>query len=575
MAFDGITLHTIVDELQLLNGAKVNSIYEPTPNNIVISVYKGSTFAINIDTTAVNYRIHLTNHTKPNPIQAPNFCMTLRKYLGGSKINRIYMNGLERICYIEFSCFNEMNDKVFRTLVIELMGKYSNVILLNENKNILDALKKFDSTNLDSRSIMPARKYIEPLDTKKDITSVEEKDFVSEIMNSEYKTLDTAIPSIYTGISKGLINSIIQDLKITNTVSKKSLEEIFKYIQNILNKSRRKMFKKFEDNYSITLNNALNWEDEYQVNFDMDEFYYYKSENELFINYRNNLLRLLGGTLDKLIKKLDNINKKIKSCEDMDKYQLYGELLIANIYRFKDLKSYENVKEVEVQNYYDENNEVKIKIDSSLSIQDNAEKYFKKYNKMKNTLRVTQIQKEQTNRELKYLETVVEELDRCEDINDVDDVYNEIAETVLFSDLKNKKITKKKSKDDSTLDNYMKFNIDGYDVFVGKNNKQNDYLTVKVANDNDFWFHTKDIHGSHLILKSNGEMPKIDTIRKCGEIAAYYSKARFSSHVPVDYALRKFVKKPNGSAPGYVIYTTNKTIFVEPNNNYGNEKSVE
>ncbi len=566
MAFDGITLHNIVEEMQNVIGAKVNRIYEPTSNNVVISIFNGNTFAINIDTTATNYRIHFTNHTKPNPMVAPNFCMILRKYIGNGKISNIYMKGLERICYIEFTCFNEMNDEVKRTLIVELMGKYSNIVLVNENNTILDALKKFDSENVNGRSIMPGRKYTEPEDKKQNILEIDKSKFVEIVMNSEYKTLDKAFSSIFTGISKVLIKSIIDDLKITNTVSKKSLEEIYNYLMNTLDVKRKKTLKKFEENYTITLNNSLNREDEHQVNFELDEFYNLRYENELFTTYRNNLLKVLMGTLDKLTKKMNNIDEKIKSCEDMDKNKLYGELLIANIYKFKDIKSYKNIESVQVDNYYSNQIET-IKINPAISIQDNAEKYFKKYNKMKNTLRVTEIQKSQTEKELKYLESIVEELDKCEDINDVDEIYNEISENVLFSDLKSKKKTNSKKKDESALDNYLRFKIDGFDLLVGKNNKQNDYLSTKVANENDLWFHTKDIHGSHLILRCNGETPKIEVIQKCAEIAAYYSKARFSSHVPVDYTFKKFVKKPHGSVPGYVIYTNNKTIFVDPSNN--------
>lgn len=566
MAFDGITLHNIVEEMQNVIGAKVNRIYEPTSNNVVISIFNGNTFAINIDTTATNYRIHFTNHTKPNPMVAPNFCMILRKYIGNGKISNIYMKGLERICYIEFTCFNEMNDEVKRTLIVELMGKYSNIVLVNENNTILDALKKFDSENVNGRSIMPGRKYTEPEDKKQNILEIDKSKFVEIVMNSEYKTLDKALSSIFTGISKVLIKSIIDDLKITNTVSKKSLEEIYNYLMNTLDVKRKKTLKKFEENYTITLNNSLNREDEHQVNFELDEFYNLRYENELFTTYRNNLLKVLMGTLDKLTKKMDNIDEKIKSCEDMDKNKLYGELLIANIYKFKDIKSYKNIESVQVDNYYSNQIET-IKINPAISIQDNAEKYFKKYNKMKNTLRVTEIQKSQTEKELKYLESIVEELDKCEDINDVDEIYNEISENVLFSDLKSKKKTNSKKKDESALDNYLRFKIDGFDLLVGKNNKQNDYLSTKFANENDLWFHTKDIHGSHLILRCNGETPKIEVIQKCAEIAAYYSKARFSSHVPVDYTFKKFVKKPHGSVPGYVIYTNNKTIFVDPSNN--------
>lgn len=583
MAFDGVTLHTIVNELQFLKNAKVNSIYEPSQNNIVISVYNKNTYAINIDTTANNYRIHLTTYNKQNPIVCPNFCMILRKYLSGGRINNIYMKGLERIAYIEFNCLNEMNDEVKRTLIIELMGKYSNIILVNENSIILDALKKFDSEsdnirdiNSNNRSIMPGRKYVEVNDTKIDILSINKEKFVGIVLESDYKTLEKAIPSLFTGISKVLINSIITDLKLTNTVSKNNLEEIYDYLFCLINEDNNVNLKVLnEKDYSIVLDKEN--KDDLFLNFKLDDFYNDKYEKELFVNYRNSLLRLLGGTLDKLVKKMENIDQKILACEDMEKNKVFGELLIANIYRFKDIKEYENIKELEVENYYDNNNLVKIPIDVSLNIQKNADKYFKKYNKMKNTLRVTKKQKEQTDIELKYLETLVYELDNCKNIEEVDEVYNEMAENVLFIDLKNNKMNKRsynkrkelresKGKIDDSLNNYYKLEIDGFKVFVGKNNKQNDYLTTKVAKDRDLWFHTKDIHGSHLILKCDGEMPKNSTIIKCAEIAAFYSKARYSSHVPVDYTLIKNVKKPKGAVPGYVIYVSNKTVYVEPSN---------
>ena len=605
MAFDGITLHTIVSEFQttLING-KVNKIYEPNSNNLVISIYNKHTYMLNIDTTANNYSMYLSTHLKENPFNAPNFCMTLRKYLTSAIIKKIYMKGLERICYIEFECYNEMSDLVKRTLVIELMGKYSNVILLNEKSVIIDALKKFDSEN-NFRDIMPARKYFEPQITKQDFTTSTFDEFENTVLSSDYKTLETAIPNIYNGICKLFIQSAIEVLHLTNTIANKSLKDIYNYINIILHDNvklndfknnysvypyfisnkkdsnidiQSKLFavpsdsnSKLSDNSSsdntnkVALNSTLNLS--LDNNFYLDDFYYKKQNVEYYTQYRNSLLKILNSTLDKILKKMDNINLKIDSCKNLNLYKIYGELLTANIYQFKDLKTYENMTEVELFNYYDNTN-VKIPINPAISITKNAENYFKKYNKMKNTLEIVNIQKKETNKELDYLESLIQEMDNCENINDVDEVYNEISDNILFSDIsiKNKRGTKKDRKTEmsSSLSNYIKLKIDGFDVFIGKNNKQNDYLTLKVANDNDYWFHTKDIHGSHLILKSNGITPKISTIEKCAKICAYYSKAKFSSHVPVDYTLKKFVKKPHGAVPGYVIYTNNKTIYVDP-----------
>ena len=202
---------------------------------------------------------------------------------------------------------------------------------------------------------------------------------------------------------------------------------------------------------------------------------------------------------------------------------------------------------------------MKIPIDTNLSTSQNAEKYYKKYNKLKNTLEVVNIQKKDSEKELDYLGSLIYELDNANDIDSVNEIYNEISENILFND--NFKQNKKDKKETtSSNENYLRLTIDGYTVLVGKNNRQNDYLTMKVANDNDYWFHTKDIHGSHVILRCKGDTPKTETLIKCAQIAAYYSKAKFSSNVPVDYTL-----KPNGAVPGYVIYTNQKTINVEPN----------
>lgn len=568
MAFDGITLHSVIKELQVLVDGKVNQIYEPTANTIYMSIYNKKTYALNIDTTASNYRMHLTTHSSENPIQAPNFCMILRKYLISSKIKKIYMEGLERICHIEFECFNEMNDKVTRTLVIELMGKYSNVVLLNENNTIIDALKKYDSEGK-SRDIMPGRKYSFPLSNKVELINTSYEEFEKLVSNYDSKTLESSIPNIFVGISKAFIQSAIENLHLSNTVSSNSLKSIYDYICNILSNEQNCFCDNFKKGYSVYPKQTA---DDFAVNFFIDDFYHNKGNEEAFINYRNDLLKILSNTLDKLINKLNNINEKINSCENMDIYKLYGELLISNIYRLENFNNNSIVKYVDenkaiatLENYYDNNNLVDIEIDTNITVSQNAEKYFKKYNKMKNTLSIVSIQKKQTNNELNYLESLIQELDNCQNIADVDEVYDEISLNILFSDLnfKNKKKANNKA-NPSMLNNYIKLQVDGYDVYIGKNNKQNDYLTLKIAKDNDYWFHAKDIHGSHLILRCNGEMPKLSTITRCAELCAYYSKAKFSSHVPVDYTLVKYVKKPHGANPGYVIYTNNKTIYVDP-----------
>ena len=609
MAFDGIILKKVIDELQILENAKVNKIFQPSNNNIVINVYRGKNYSINIDVSASDYGIYITKHNKKNPIVAPNFCMTLRKYLTGAKIKRIYMHGLERICFIEFETHNEMNDLVNRTLTIELMGKYSNIVLCNEKNMIIDALKKFDG-NGSSRDIMPTRFYELPEQPKIEFTNISESDFIkianddkekiqntnkenlqntNEEMSSNNKRLETVIPNKFVGISKLFIQSAIEELHISNTISDKSLKEIYEYINKILS-SNDDLFKKYKNSYTVFSEEKNNDTDNLKNNYFLDNFYNEKANQESYVNYRNMVLKILNGTLDKLLKKMDNINEKIKSCENMEQYKIYGELLIANMYKFDNKsKTYnneadskeinnahdnfnfeyeadkENTQCVVVENYYDNNNKIEIPIDCHLSISKNAEKYFKKYNKLKNTVKVVNIQKKETEKELYYLESLIQEMDNCTTFDDVDAVYNEISENLLFNtNTKSKNKKNKNDQNDNMLNNYIRLVIDNYDVFVGKNNKQNDYLTLKVAHENDMWFHTKEIHGSHLILRCNGEMPKLETIEKCAKISAYYSKAKFSSHVPVDYTLVKNVHKPRGANPGFVIYTNYKTIYVDP-----------
>lgn len=557
MAFDGITLKKVIDELQILIDARVDKITEPSNSNIIINVYKQKNYFINIDISANNYGMYLTNHKKINPLEAPNFCMVLRKYLENAKIKKIYMQGLERICFIEFEVYNRIHELIPRTLAIELMGKYSNIVLYNENNIIIDALKKFNGNEI-GREIFPAREYILPEQTKIEITNTKEEEFEKIVSNDENKVLEKSIPNKFIGISKLFIQSAIEELHLSNTISSKSLKEIYNYIFEILN-NQNAVFKSFKKSYSVFLSNE---KESLQNNYFLDDFYYNKVNEETYINYRNMVLKIINGTLDKLLKKMDNINEKIKSCDDMEKYKIYGELLIANIYKFDNTK---NLEKVTVENYYDNNNLIEIPIEKNLSISKNSEKYFKKYNKLKNTLQIVKVQKKETEKELNYLESLIQEMDNCTTFEDIDEVYNEISESILFNtDIKNKKSKKKSDKNDSMVNNYIRLKVDDYDVLVGKNNKQNDYLTLRVANKNDIWFHTKDIHGSHLILRCNGETPKMETIIKCAKICAYYSKAKFSSHVPVDYTFVKNVHKPHGANPGFVIYTNNKTVYVDP-----------
>ena len=566
MAFDGIVTKKIVSELQTaLTGGKINKIYEPNKNEIILGIYsKGTNYALNLCIASDSYRINLTTHQKQNPLNAPGFCMLLRKHLIGSKINKIYTLELERVVYMELECYNELNDIINKKLVIELMGKHSNIILLNENNIIIDSLRHLSKDENSIRDILPARPYEIPENNKIDFSTIKTFDDFYKTLASE-KLIDTAISSKYTGLSRLYIQSIEEACGISNDINTSNLKKIYKYISdtiNYLDTNKTSIVSTLND-YSVKITDHT---EVLQANFFIDDFYFEKESNILFTSYKNNVLKLVLSTLSKIKKRLLNINKKIEECKNMDTYKLYGELITANMYKYTDFNS----DEVMLYNYYTDK-EISVPVDKNKTPSINAKNYYKKYNKLKNALLVVNEQKLDTISELDYLESIIYELDTAKTISDIDEIYSEIVENTLFerTHLKsNTKTTKQKQKNKKVNKEFVpiEYKIDNYTLLVGKNNVQNDYLTTKLAKSNDIWFHTKDIHGSHAILITKGETPSIDILIRCAQIAAYYSKGKMSSNVPVDYTLIKYVKKPSGSKPGFVIYTHNKTINVTPKN---------
>ena len=520
---------------------------------------------INIDPT--NYRIHLTTTSKPNPLNAANFCMLLRKHLIGMKIKSISNYDLERIITIELEGFNELNDFITKNLIIELMGKHGNIILTNENNIIIDSIRHLDTFSNSNRDILPAHKYTLPASNKLsflDITSFEE--FYNTISNQSSNYIN-AIANTFTGISKNHLQYLLEKLNISNDISKNNLEKIYTNLKSIvISKNLTCSFYEVSSktDYVIDITDTYS---PLSVNFFLDDFYSKKEVDEEFKNYRNNILKLILAELKKYTKRLNNINKKLEECDTMDTYKLYGELITANLYKIDNNK---NLDKIELENYYDNNNKITIPLDKTISPAYNAKKYFKKYNKLKNALQIVSEQKKDTAREIDYIESIIYELDSAKTINDVHLIYEEIAENVIFKDTlkdKNKKDSKsnKKKKQEEEF-SPLTFVIDGYTVYVGKNNKQNDYLTLKFAHNNDMWFHTKTVHGSHVILKTNSDEIEQILINKCASLAAFYSKASTSSNVEVDYTFVRHVKKPANAKPGMVIYTNYETVTVKPNN---------
>ena len=573
MAFDGIVTKAITNEISELCGSRIDKIFQPNKNEIILGLYLNKqNYALDICIDSQNCRINLTTHSKPNPQVAPNFCMLLRKNLIGLKLKNIITFDLERLIILEFEGFDELDDIVSKKLVIELMGKHSNIILLDDINIIIDSLRHIKEIDEDYRDILPHIKYTFPTSNKLNFLETKNfEEFLNHLDKTDLDNLPSEICEKFNGISKSFVSSIINKLNITN------LEDIYNYIKQIIENinTNKLSFKQIKNQDDIVKDYFLVCTEQsttpFSLNFFIDDFYFNKETSETFKNYRNTLLRVILDTLKKYNKRLVNINEKLHECDDMEKYKIYGELITANLYRIPN----KNLEEIELENYYDNNNKILIKLDRKFSPSINAKNFFKKYSKLKNALEIVSKQKQDTLKELNYIESIVYELENCSTIDELTYIFEEISENDIFKEklsksnnTKNSKIKKSKFTNNKNVSfNPIKYNIDGYTVLVGRNNKENDYLSLKIANKNDIWFHTKDFHGSHTILRIDNNLPypSDEILIKVAKLAAFHSKAKNSSNVPVDFCEVKFVKKPSGSRPGMVIYSNNKTLNIFTN----------
>ena len=538
-----------------LSGARIDKIFQPNTNNVVIGMFLDG----------INYAlINLTTHTKPNPKIAPNFCMVLRKHLIGLRLKNAITNNLERVVTFEFEGLDDVDDVISKKLIVELMGRHCNIILLNSNNIIIDSLRHINSENA-NRAIIPNNKYTYPKTYKFNfLDCINFETFMKNLKcTSDSNSLN--ISTSFNGISKQYISFIENELNTSN------LETIYDYLVKTINKidSLELTFKKIDSDYFLALSDYQENKPFY-LNFFIDDFYYSKESSQELKNYRNTVLKLILYHFEKYKKRLKNMDSKLKECEDLDKYKLYGELITANLYRIPD----KHINEIALENYYDNNNLINIKLNEKYSPSVNAKNFFKKYNKLKNALEVVSKQKKETLEDLEYLESIIYELDSAKSIKEISEILDELSENEMFKHKihslnKKQKYNIKKSnltKNKNVTFNPLKYKINNFTFLIGRNNKENDYLTLKYAKKTDIWFHTKDIHGSHGVLILDNKQPSYDILEKCAEIVASHSKAKFSYNVPVDYCEIKYVKKANGSKPGMVFYTNNSTLYVNPLN---------
>lgn len=566
MAFDGIVTQAITHELKNdLIGGKIDKIHQPDKNTILLGIYSNSIhYALNICIDAHNCRINLTTNSKENPLVAPNFCMLLRKHLIGGKISTIEMYGLERLVKINIEIINEFNEIEIKSLIIELMGKHSNIILINDKNIIIDSLRHIWATDTIYRDILPSRTYSFPTSEKLDYTKISDiYSIFQDNLNLSVEEFSKLFANTFNGFSLSFIKSALEKCNIT-TINKENLLKLQKYINNILTFPNNLYFTEVYKNnklsdFTLSLGNNVTVEKFYLNKF-IDNFYFSRETEETFNNCKNNALKLTNDSQKKLLNRLNSINTKLKDCEERDKYRLYGELITSNLYKLTNT----HTDYIELENYYDTNNLIKIPLDKKYSPNINAKHYFKKYNKLKNALQIVSVQKAETENELNYIDSIIFEIELASSTKEIQEILDEISENLIKNKVSQKKKNIKNSKKKKQEKQYspLHFNIDNFDVYVGKNNKENDWLTFTFANKNDIWLHTKDIQGSHVILKNSGQNVSNDTLVKCAKLAVEHSKAKLSSNVPVDYCKVQYVKKPNGAKPGMVIFTNNKTISV-------------
>ncbi|MGM8214411.1 Rqc2 family fibronectin-binding protein [Bacillaceae bacterium W0354] len=557
MAFDGIVTRAITTELiDRLQHGRISKIYQPTEHELIITVRKNGKNENLLLSIHPNYaRLHLTTEKFSNPQEPPMFCMVLRKHLNSGFIEKIEQIELERIIHLTIRSKDEIGDEKNKKLIIEIMGKHSNIILIDHDRNIiLDSIKHISYAHNRHRAILPGQPYVEPPSQGKiNPISIDPSDFVKKIDFNQGK-IDQQILNILMGTSPKVAQALAKQAYL-GEVSK--YESVFTTFKNrLLNNDFTPFISHNQkDDYHVLEDVDSELEKDYfQTVSEMLETYYSgKAERDRVKGLTLDLMRFLKNERDKNIRKIKKHENTLKKAEQKELYQKKGELLTAHLHLVK-----QGDPSVKVIDYYDENQkEIEIDLDPNKTPSQNAQQFFKQYQKLKKSEEVVQVEIEKTKVELDYFERLIQQLEQARE-QDVEDIREELREEGY---LKQKSTNKKKQKKTEVIPDYYEA-TDGTEIVVGRNNKQNEYVTNRLANKNDIWLHTKDIPGSHVIIRSNN--PSEETLIEAATIAAYYSKAKLSSSVPVDYTFIKHVKKPNGAKPGYVIYDNQQTIFVTP-----------
>lgn len=574
MALDGIFLRHIKKEIEneALN-ARISQIYQPNRDELIFAL---RTFSGNkkllLSARANSPRVNFCLNTPENPAQPPMFCMLLRKRLGGGKLVAVRQQDCDRVLFLDFECVNELGDTVIITVACEIMGMYSNIIIIGSNGVIIDSLKRVDFTMSSKRLVLPNIKYELPeAQDKLNILTSAPEEIAERVrtLNPEMP-LNKSLLKVIQGVSPIVCREL--EFAVCEGATNKAEGVIFDRLLTVLEKFKEtcescnsapcivyrddgkpmdfcfmpiKQYSGFAKTENVESCSLL-----------LDKFYDARDSRERMRVKSQSLIKLLTNLRERTARKISKQQAELSQCADRERLRICGDLLQANLYRIERGAAF-----ADVENFYDENNSViRIKLNPAISPASNAQKYYKDYQKAKNAEAVLGEQIKKGESELEYIESVLDTVDRAESEKELAQIREELTEQGYL------KGGKARQKQLAKLPPIEFMSSDGFKILVGRNNKQNDMLTLKTASKNDMWLHTKNIHGSHTIIISEGREISDTAILQAAQIAAYHSKAKNSSQVPVDYTLVKYVSKPSGAKPGMVIYVNNRTVYVTPSN---------
>ncbi len=582
MALDGAFLSAVKNELDFLIGGRIDKIHQPSREEVVMAFRShGTNCKLLFSANANSARVHITKMGVENPKTPPMFCMLLRKHLGNGKLLDIRQDGLERILYFDFEAMNELGDMVTVTLAMEIMGRCSNLVIINSDNKIIDSIKRVDSEMSRERMVLPGMTYtFPPRDNRLDFRTADAMQIHAALDNIPDGNLAKCLIKIFEGLSPVVAREWVSYASRGMDLNKSDMtDDVFDRLVFYIKKSADELINKnctftvikekdgaFKDFSFMPINQygSLMVTKNVDTACETLDYFYSERDNVSRMKQRSNdLYKMLISSTDRISRRLQAQKEELKVSAERDKLKLFGDLISANMYNIQ--KGMDNIT---VQNFYDENYaDITIPLDIRLNPSQNMQKYYGEYRKADTAEKILTKQIAQGEEELAYIDSVYDALTRTNSEDEVNELRLELAEQGYIRSSKLSKSKPPKSRPPLEF-----VSPDGMRILVGRNNKQNDMLTCKLAEKTDIWLHTKDITGSHVIIQTNGNPePSDETVLYAARLAAFHSKAKNSSQVPVDYVQVKFVKKPSGSKPGMVIFTNNRTCYVTPLNPDGDE----